>query len=55
MKAIHRGKVLAADLAAMGTKSPELARQLYVPARVLAGVGEGRNTISGDMALQLAL
>ena len=51
--AIHPGEILAEDLAELGVRPTELARQLKVPANRISQVIRGKRSISGDTALRL--
>lgn len=49
----HPGEILADELAEVGIKAAELARQLDVPANRLSEIIRGRRSITGDTALRL--
>ena len=51
--AIHPGEILADELADIGVKPAELARQIGVPANRLTEIIRGRRSIIGDTALRL--
>ncbi len=51
--AIHPGEILAEELAELGVRPTELARQLKVPANRISQVIRGKRSISGDTALRL--
>lgn len=53
-KPIHPGKVLAQELAAVGVKPAELARQIDVPANRISQIINGKRAITGATALRLA-
>lgn len=52
--AVHPGKVLAEELAALGVSPTELARQIDVPPNRISQIINGKRAISGDTALRLA-
>lgn len=52
--AVHPGKVLAEELAALGISPTELARQIEVPANRISQIIHGKRAITGDTALRLA-
>jgi addiction module HigA family antidote len=51
--AIHPGEHLAEELAALGMRAAELARQLGVPTNRVTGVLNGTRAVTGDTALRL--
>jgi addiction module HigA family antidote len=51
--AIHPGEILGDELAELGVKPTELARQLGVPANRITQIVQGRRAITGDTALRL--
>jgi addiction module HigA family antidote len=51
--AIHPGEILGPELAELGVKPTELARQLGVPANRITQIVQGRRAITGDTALRL--
>ncbi len=52
--AIHPGKILADELAALGVSPTELARQIDVPPNRVSQIINGKRVITGDTALRLA-
>ena len=52
--AVHPGKMLAEELAALGVSPAELARQIEVPANRISQIINGKRAITGDTALRLA-
>ena len=51
---IHPGEILADELAEIGIRPTELARQIAVPANRISDILRGRRSITGDTALRLA-
>lgn len=52
--AVHPGRMLAEELAALGISPAELARQIKVPANRISQIINGKRAITGDTALRLA-
>ncbi|MBY0562508.1 HigA family addiction module antitoxin [Hyphomicrobium sp.] len=52
--AVHPGKMLAEELAALGVSPSELARQIEVPPNRISQIINGKRAITGDTALRLA-
>lgn len=52
--ALHPGKVLADELAALGVTPTEFARQINVPPNRISQIINGKRAITGDTALRLA-
>ena len=50
---IHPGEILAEDLADIGVKASELARQINVPPSRVSRILNGKQAITGDTALRL--
>jgi len=50
---IHPGEILADELAEIGVRPAELARQIAVPANRISEILRGRRAITGDTALRL--
>jgi addiction module HigA family antidote len=50
---IHPGEILADELAEIGVRPTELARQIEVPANRISEIIRGRRAITGDTALRL--
>jgi addiction module HigA family antidote len=51
---IHPGEILADELAALGIRPTELARQIHVPPNRISQIINGKRAITGDTALRLA-
>ena len=51
---IHPGEHLLEELGELGMSAIELAQQIQVPDKCVAEVLEGRESITGDLALRLA-
>jgi addiction module HigA family antidote len=51
---LHRGEILAEELAEIGVTPTELARQLHVPASRATQIVQGKMAITGDTALRLS-
>ena len=52
--ALHPGKILAAELDAVGVSLTELARQIDVPPNRISQIIKGKRSITGDTAVRLA-
>jgi addiction module HigA family antidote len=52
--AVHPGKVLADELAAIGVSPTALARQIDVPPNRISQIIHSKRAITGDTALRLA-
>ena len=51
---IHPGEHLLEELGELGMSAVQLAQQIQVPGKCLTEVLEGRESITGDLALRLA-
>jgi len=52
--AVHPGKVLHDELAAIGITPSELSRQIGVPPNRISQIINGKRAVTGDTALRLA-
>ncbi|MCE2482183.1 MAG: HigA family addiction module antidote protein [Alphaproteobacteria bacterium] len=52
-RAVHPGRILKDELAALGVTPTELARQIDVPANRVSQIINGKRSITGDTALRL--
>lgn len=50
---IHPGEILADELAELGVRPTELARQIRVPPNRVSQIIQGKRAVTGDTALRL--